>query len=68
MLNKAQASVVQSTVVNATNLAVAIASQVLGNTIPEEIHGEAVTRNTINRIVIDEIRHLFLNQGDNNAV
>jgi hypothetical protein len=64
MLDKTQASIAQSTVVNATNLAVAIASRVVGETIPDEIHGESVTRNTINRIVIDEMRNKHIAKGE----
>ena len=67
MLDKTQASVAQSTVANATNLACAIASQVLGVSIPDQLHGENITRNTINRIVIDEIRATHI-QGAPNAV
>lgn len=67
MLDKTQASVAQSTVVNATNLACAIASQVLGVSIPNQVHGESVTRNTINRLVIEDIRQTHMIQENGNA-
>lgn len=69
MLDKTQASVVQSTVVNATNLVAAIASKVLGTSIPNVVHGEAVTRNSINRMVIAQMRQTFFNkQGGKNVI
>lgn len=69
MLDKTQASVVQSTVVNATNLVAAIASRVLGVSIPNVFHGEAVTRNSINRMVLAELRQTFFNkQGGKNVI
>lgn len=68
MLDKTQASVAQTTVANATNLACAIASRVLGVSIPDKLHGESVTRNTINRIVIEDIRQTHMSQGNTNAV
>ncbi len=69
MLDKEKASVVQSTVVNATNFVAAIASKVLGTSIPDTVHGQAVTRNTINRMVIGEIRKTHIdNKGAGNAV
>ncbi len=68
MLDKTQASVTQNTIINATNLAVAIASKVLGNTIPDKLHGESVTRNTINKLVLADIRQAHMTKGVNNAV
>lgn len=65
MLDKTQASVAQSTVVNATNLASAIASKVLGVCINEQVHGEAVTRNTISRLVIEEIKEKHMKERSN---
>ena len=56
MLDKTQSAVVQSTVVNACHLTCAIASKVLGVTITDTIHGQSVTRNAINKIVIEEIK------------
>lgn len=67
MLDKTQASVAQSTVANATHLACAIASRVLGVSIPNQLHGESVARNTINRIVVEKIRQTQLDQGTTNA-
>lgn len=68
MLDKTQASVAQSTVANATHLACAIASKVLGVSIPDKLHGENITRNTINRIVVSEIRQTHMHQENTNAV
>lgn len=68
MLDKTQASVAQSTVVNATNLACAIASRVLGVNLPDQIHSEAITRNTINRVVIADIRQTLMSKEKTHAV
>ena len=56
MLDKVQASVTQSTIVNATNLACAIVSRVAGVSFPNKVHGESITRNTINRYVLESIK------------
>jgi RNase P protein component len=68
MLDKTQASVAQSTVVNATNLACAIAAHVLGVSIPDQLHGESVTRNTIKRIVLDDIRQTTMAKEKTHAL
>lgn len=68
MLDKTQASVAQSTVVNATNLAAAISSKLLGVHINDAVHGQAVTRNTINRLVIEEIKKELMKEEPHNVV
>ena len=60
MLDKTQLATTQTTVVNACHLASAICSQVLGVSVNDQVHGQAVSRNSINKIVLDEISVKFL--------
>lgn len=63
MLVQTQAVVTQATVNNAAALAVAIAAQVIGNSIGDRLHGENVTREAINQVVASEIENKFFPQG-----
>jgi hypothetical protein len=67
MLDKNQTVVAQTTVLNATHLAIALASKVFGNTLGEQVNGENLTRDTIAKVVIGDIRSKFNIQGVINA-
>lgn len=67
MLDKNQQVVNHATVVNASHLAVALASRVFGNSLSEKVSGENLSRKTITAVVIGDIRSKFNVQGVVNA-
>ena len=63
MLDNSQAIVTQTTIANATELAVAIAANIFGNTIGDNLAGEEVSRSAIASVVIADIKKDFFPQG-----
>jgi len=67
MLDKNQTVVAQTTVLNATHLATALASKVFGNSLDDKINGQDLSRDIITKVVIGAIRIKFNIQGVLNA-
>ena len=63
MLDKTASLTTHTTVVNATDLAVAIASKVFGDAVPDTIGDAAITRNSINHGVLGAISAKFLSHS-----
>lgn len=67
MLDKNQTIVAQATLVNASHLATAIASNVFGNSVSDQINGQTLTAEVIGNVVANKIRSTFLKQGAQDA-